>query len=301
MGMSSRGEIARLVEMARPCLGVITNIGEAHLELLGSQESIAMAKEELLEGLVGRRLAVLNGDDPWQRQMAENHQGDVILYGFGGNNHFQAEEAVSLSWGVEFRIKGKPGRYRVPLPGRHSIYNGLAAASVGFSLSLDPDQIRAGLEKPELTGMRMEKVMLPGQGLLINDAYNANPGSMEAALSTLHDFPPPRVAVLGDMLELGPIADQAHRRIGREAVLQGVDYLLLLGDMAPLYREGAVAAGMPPERVLIEKSHEDLVDKLLSLDILDKATVLLKGSRGAALEKVAEGILACLGRGDKIR
>lgn len=296
LAMRGRGQIAELAAIARPNLGVITNIGHTHLELLGSQANIARAKAELLEALPADGTAVLNGDDPLVREISRYASGRVVYYGLTGPADITAENVSFLGeQGSRFTVKG-PGleaEIQMPIPGRHNVLNALAAAGVGLSLGLTGETIARGLAQVSLSTMR-QQIERGRQGLtLINDAYNANPQSMRAALYTLMDLAKGRrtIAVLGNMFELGEYAVPGHREIGRLAAEMGVNRLIAVGDLAENIASAAWSAGMPADRVQAVADNSEAVSVLEK--ILDpEDVVLVKGSRGMKMEEIVQAILA---------
>jgi UDP-N-acetylmuramoyl-tripeptide--D-alanyl-D-alanine ligase len=299
--MSAPGEIALLARMAPPDFGVVLNVGLAHAGMpgLGSVEAIAAAKRELVEALDEDGVAVLNADDPRVREMEGASRGAVVFFGgasrpedrHGPTPHVRAENVRSLGLaGAEFDLVLPTDRVRVAIqvPGDHAISNALAAAATGYALEVPAADIAAALAAFAPVAGRM--VMLPGRrgSTVIDDTYNASPAAVEAALKVLLAEPGrPRLAVLGDMLELGDAAPEAHRLIGAAAA--GADLLVAVGGLADEIREGAVAAGMPPERALT--AAVDDVAALLE-PRLGGALVLVKASRGVALEKVVAALVA---------
>ncbi|WP_258359328.1 UDP-N-acetylmuramoyl-tripeptide--D-alanyl-D-alanine ligase [Moorella sulfitireducens] len=287
MAMRGRGEIAALCAIARPTMGIITNIGTAHLERLGSVAAIAAAKGELLAALPPEGVAILNGDDEWCRKLAATCHCRVVFYGLKSKADVMARDiTVQGTRGTAFTAVLPAGEVRVqiPVPGRHNIYNTLAALAAGYSLNLAPDTMATALEIWPAEDLRQELRPGPGGCLIFNDAYNANPDSMQAALQVLAALPGRRVAVLGDMLELGPMGPALHREVGRFAAGAGLFRLVTVGELAREIAAGAVAAGMPPGRVFSCSSHGEAAGHLLDLGAGD--VVLFKGSRRAGVEQV---------------
>lgn len=291
MAMRGPGEIRRLAEIAAPAVGVLTNIGETHLERLGTVENIARAKAELLESLPPDGTAVLNGDDPRVRGVAGRSVAPVVYYGFEPGAAITGHDLdVDGEGRPRFTIITPRGRTRVslPVPGRHNASNALAAAAVGTILGLDLDEIRAGLEGLSLTAMRME-IRHPANGLVIlNDAYNASPVSTRAALRVLADLKVEsgrRLAVLGNMLELGPYAEAGHREVGEAAAAMEPAALVLVGDLARLAGEAAIAGGLDPDRVHFCPSNARACAVLEDL-VRPGDVILVKGSRGMAMEEI---------------
>ena len=302
LGMNGPGEIWRLAEIAEPDVGVITCVAPAHLEGLGSLRGVAEAKGELYRRLRPSATAVVNADDPMVAASARAFPGRHVSFGVagGGAEHtVTARDVVDHGLdGTEFHLvverHGLP--VRLAVPGRHNVTNALAAAGIAHALGVQVDTMRAGLEAFQPPGMRMEVTRLPSGVTVLNDAYNANPASMAAALRTLAATRAPRrIAALGEMRELGAASAEAHRTVGAEAAAAGLDALFLLGAYADAVRAGAEAAGLPLERIVIAASHEELAERLHAFarggDLL-----LLKGSRGAAMERVLRHLQTSLGR-----
>ncbi len=291
MGMSAPGEITTLCEIAAPTIGVITNIGEAHIELLGSIEAIAKAKGELLDYLGSGGVAVLNGDDPRLLNIGKRFPGKVIYYGFNqgdikgfsmsqrGENHF---------FRVRFPDK-KEGLFEAPLPGRESVSNALAALTVGYILGLSLPQMQEGLQKSEATAGRLQVLFTPEGIGVINDTYNANPDSVRAALKVLSELGgQSSVAVLGDMLELGFAAHEAHSSIGRFAADCSIKHLISVGELAAMAADEAEKAGV---KVFRCSNHDQALNYLCELNLNNKWYILVKGSRGMRMEKIVEKLI----------
>ncbi|HBT48136.1 MAG TPA: UDP-N-acetylmuramoyl-tripeptide--D-alanyl-D-alanine ligase [Peptococcaceae bacterium] len=290
MAMRGLGEIAALCRLARPTVGIITNIGTAHLGRLGSVDNIARAKGELLEALPAEGLAVLNGDDPWCLRLARNTRARVILYGTGEEAEVRAREVRALGReGTEFRAVFPRGevRVRLPVPGLHNVLNSLAAMATGYCLGVEPEAMAGRLASWPRESMRQEFLSGPRGSYIYNDAYNANPESMAAALRVIAQLPGRKVAVLGDMLELGDRAPEFHRGIGRAAVEAGVSLLLTVGELAREIARGAKEAGMAPDRVFSFKDPRE-AGSFLACRLAAGDVVLLKGSRAVGMEQVLE-------------
>ncbi|MCL2336348.1 MAG: UDP-N-acetylmuramoyl-tripeptide--D-alanyl-D-alanine ligase, partial [Firmicutes bacterium] len=246
MAMRGPGEIDALCLLARPTCAVISTIGMAHLERLGSVENIARAKGEILDHIAPDGFALLPGDSPLAREQAKRCHGRVLYYGLAQGLDIYAHELRREGGGSRFTVVAGVERceVRLPLPGLHNVKNALAAAAVGLLLGLSPEQVSAGLSKVTLSGMRTE-IIRGNNFTIINDAYNANPESTAAALQTMEELAGGRrrVAVLGDMRELGPSAAEAHRQCGFEAVKGGVVLVIAVGGMAAQIAAGARQAG----------------------------------------------------------
>jgi UDP-N-acetylmuramoyl-tripeptide--D-alanyl-D-alanine ligase len=295
MGMSDIGEIRLLAEIAAPQYGVITNIGEAHLEKLGSRERIADAKFELVEALNAGDIAILQGDEPLLRARAIRAKSSIVWFGFTEGNDVRAVDVqVNGLEGSSFRVVGSDTRFHLPVPGSHQVSNALSAIAIGRMAGLSDRQIAKGLADVMLTGMRFE--VHPGRfgGQVINDAYNASPTSMRAALRTLSDSADGdlKVAVLGDMLELGPDAPRLHREIGRFAAELHIDRLVAIGSYAEEMRAGALAGGMAADHIRVFDSADGVIAELERwLAPAVHPVVLVKASRGMKLEGVAKALI----------
>ncbi len=296
MGMRGPGEIATLAALAKPCLGVITNIGEAHLELLGSRENISKAKGELLEAMGAGGTAVLNGDDPFLKKMGTKFPGRTVFFGYGEGLDLQAKHSRLEGEGYAFTAllpRGEMANFWVPLPGKHNVYNALAAVATGLQFSLEVPELRAGLANASCSGMRMERLQTKSGFWLINDAYNASPSSMLFALETLKEWAGngTTIAVLGDMLELGAYMEEGHRRAGFCVARTGIDYLLTVGPRGELIGRGAKEAGFPPRSIFTCSSNAEALEVLQSLPLVG-AHVLVKGSRAMGMEMIVKELLA---------
>jgi len=295
MAMRGRGQIAELCRIARPTIGLVTNVGVSHIELLGTQDAIAAAKAELVESIPEEGVVFLNGDDAYSGTLALSSRAPVTRYGVGEGNDVRAvgielDEESRASFEVVAADTTIP--VSLGVPGRHNVYNALAAAVIGLHLGLDADDIATGLARASAGEMRMQSFTSAGGIHVINDAYNANPSSMRAAIETLAGISTGerRIAVLGDMAELGSLAELAHFRIGEELARQPIDVLVTVGERASRIADGARAEGMAPENVrpcaTAEEASEVLDDLLEPGDV-----VLVKASRVMGLERVVEGIV----------
>jgi UDP-N-acetylmuramoyl-tripeptide--D-alanyl-D-alanine ligase len=275
---------------------VITNIGKTHLELLGSQEAIAEAKGELLSSLPIDGCAVLNADDPWQVKLASRVRGELIYYGTDSMCQIRATDIRLRGLeGVDFKLHTPSGEADcfLPLPGAHNVANALAAAAVGYRFSLTAEEIAAGLTSASLTGMRLDVKAGIRDTKIIDDSYNASPASTTAALELLAAVDGNRkIAVLGDMYELGEETISGHREVGEKAALLSIDCLCTVGELAREIAVGAELAGLHDERIHIFQEKAEAVAFLKSY--LQKGDlVLIKGSRGMRMEEIT----AALARG----
>ena len=292
MGMSARGEIARLAEIALPDVGIITNVGPAHLETLHGLDGVARAKGELFAALKAGGTAVINADDERVVQLPVANGVRRLLYGFAANAEVRAEEVVVAGATVTFRLVLPNGAWPVSLAvaGRHNVFNALAAAAAALALAAPAEAIVLGLQSFRGGHGRMEVVDLGRGTVLIEDTYNANPLSVRAALTALDEMAGSgrRIAVLGDMLELGAEAANLHRQVGAEAA-RYCDFLFLLGGMAAETAAGARQQGMPADRIQIVDSHAEAVDRVRAI-LQPGDRLLVKGSRGMQMEKVGAAL-----------
>lgn len=283
MGMNHFGEISRLVNATKPNIALITNIGVSHIENLGSRDGILKSKMEITEGLKQGAPLILNGDDDKLSTVKdENHK--VYFYGIN-NGDFKASEIVESDEKTSFVINyfGKTQAVTIPTIGIHNVYNALAAFAVGYFLDVDPQCAADALSNYVPAGMR-QKVVKVGKVTAIEDCYNASPDSMRAALRTLHDTKGnKKIAVLGDMLELGDYAKTAHSSVGEMVAENKIDYLLAYGNDAKYYVESAKAGGV--ENAFLFDDKQELSKKLLEITN-DNDVVIFKASRGMKLEDI---------------
>ncbi len=289
MGTYGPGEITLLAEIARPHIGVVTNVGPVHLERMGTVERIAQAKCELPQALPPDGVAVLNGDDPLVRAMADSTSARVFFYGLSPECHLWADEVESRGLeGIRFRFhyRGESLYVSVPLLGRHSVHTALRAAAVGLIEGLSWDEIINGLR----TGEQLRLVVVPGLkgATLLDDTYNSSPDSAIAALNLLDELEGRKIAVLGDMLELGGYEVEGHRRVGRRA-MDVVSLLVTVGERGRLIGQGALEYGMPPEQVIQLANNEEAI-ALLKETLREGDVVLIKGSRGMVMEEIVAAL-----------
>lgn len=288
MGMSEPGEIDRLAEIARPQTGIVLNALPAHLQSMGTVEAVAAAKGELLNRISDNGLAVVNADDPRVASLHQNPSARRISFGVNrGEVRARDIELLGLS-GQRFLLITPKGETTIHLKacGRHNIYNALAATAALLD-RVDLDVIATGLESFTPYKGRFQAEQLDGI-TIIDDSYNANPSSVKAALETLSQVAQEghRIAVLGDMLELGEHEAQAHQAIGAVAG-KNADRLYLLGDLMTRHAaENARLSGIPPEAVTCCTDHEQIARKLYD-SLRENDVILVKGSRGMTMERVA--------------
>ncbi len=291
MGMNHFGELSRITAAARPDTAVITNVGEAHIENLGSREGILSAKLEVLEGLSHGGTVILNGDN--DMLWSVNGALDFETIYFGADNtksDLLAENVRTYAEGSEFTFRAEGQEYTVIInvAGRHHIYNALCSILVGMKYNVPFRDIITGIREFVPVGMRQAEVKLNGY-TLIKDCYNANPTSMKSGLEvlSLKETKGRRVACLGDMMELGTITEKAHFDTGKLIPEYKIDCLITVGSRAKLIADGAREAGMDSGLIYSFDSNEQLTEHLY--DILEKDDViLLKASRSMKLEEIAE-------------
>ncbi len=290
MGMSEPGEIRRLAEIAAPTIGVITNVGPCHLEQLGSLEAVAAAKGELFEALGPDDIAIVNGDDDRVRALGSATRARVITFGLGAGDVHAAGIRPGDAAGTVFdlHIGSACVSVRLDMDGAHFVGNALAAAAAAHAAGIGIDDIAAGLGASGPVAGRMQRLTLGGLEI-INDAYNANPVSVRAALAALAGARRGgrAIAVLGDMLELGERAALYHREIGACAAGLDIDVLFVLGTFAGDVCEGARSAGLPGSRIRACASLDGLAAALADA-ARPGDVVLLKASRRMQLEKVLD-------------
>jgi UDP-N-acetylmuramoyl-tripeptide--D-alanyl-D-alanine ligase len=295
LGTNHPGEIARLTAIAAPDIGLITNIGPAHLEGLGSLEAIREEKGSLFGGMNAQGTAVINRDDPGVAILADRWQGKRITFGLKTGADVTARRIEKAGpEGVRFNlvIDGISLRIHLQTPGEHNIVNALAAAAAAWALGFDRNLIAEGLAAFRPVPGRTEIRRLGNGALLIMDAYNANPASVREALKTLQGLrgSGSAFAILGDMLELGEQTAQWHEEIGGLLAETGIDHAFLKGDLSRFTAAGATQKGLPEERISFFDEPETVLARLRS-HLKKDDWILIKGSRKMKLEAVAEAII----------
>jgi UDP-N-acetylmuramoyl-tripeptide--D-alanyl-D-alanine ligase len=292
LGMSAPGELLALSRIAEPDVAVITNVGPAHLEFFSSVEAIARAKAEVFEGLRPGGLAVLNGDDPHLVSIGRGLGTRVLWFGRDRRHDVSAENWRGTPFGMRFdlRLGGRTLDVALPLAGLHFVMDFLAAAAAAHALGVSPEAIATAATAQRPVRHRGDVRRLDEGVTLIDDCYNSSPDALEAALQALAlTGPRRRVAILGDMLELGPTGPDLHRALG-ERVAGRADLLVAVGSLAREFLAGARRAGMP-EAALV--SYADAAAAKAAADLLARGdAVLVKGSRGVRLETVVAAIEA---------
>jgi len=293
LGMNAPGEMTRLGRICRADIAVITCIGEAHLKGLGTVEKVTEAKAELLDTLPKGATIILNGDDPHLRRLAATRGLSPIWYGICEDAHVRAQE---ISWDGAYQHftlchNGESVRAAIPLAGTFMVQNALAAAAAGLEAGLCLSDIAQGLENATFEPGRLT-IHRAAPGIhVIDDTYNANPLSMEAALTALSSLKGTdrALAVLGDMRELGEEAPRFHRELGEEAAKSGVAGLYISGEFAEEVRQGALEAGLPGS--LIHTGEKDALIRRLNRDIHTGDWILVKGSRSMGMEQIVTDLL----------
>ncbi|MEH7075877.1 UDP-N-acetylmuramoyl-tripeptide--D-alanyl-D-alanine ligase [Neobacillus drentensis] len=292
MGMSGRGEIEFLTNLACPDAVVITNIGESHLLDLGSREGIAEAKLEILQGLKEGGLAVLHGDEPLLMERIKEHKGSVQVETFGRSetNDLYPTEIMQLDNGNRFRINASETTFELPVLGTHNILNALASMLIANYFSISYEKMNEGLASIKLTNMRMELVEGKQGEKIINDAYNASPTSMMAAIELVSNLQgyERKILVLGDMLELGPQEEQYHQQIGGAIDGEKVDLLFTYGKLG-VHIANKARTVLGKERVFAFTEKEPLIRELVQ-HVDHKTLILVKASRGMKLEEIVTAL-----------
>lgn len=293
MGMNHFGEMSYLTSIAKPDMAIITNIGTSHIEFLGSREGILKAKLEITEGLKEDGVLILNGDEPMLWALKGTLPYRTIYFGIENYKcDLVAKNIQYYNDGVGFYVNGLQEDFEVyvPAPGRHTVYNALAAVVAGLVSEVEPSGIQEALSNFENAGMRQKIYDVNGM-TIIEDCYNAGPESMEAALAVLGQraCTGRRIAVLGDMLELGNSSMAEHYKVGRLAAIHA-DMLFAFGNHAQRMVVGAVTGGMPAKRITHCESHEQMA-KLVRSIARNGDVLLFKGSRGMKMEYVLKLVL----------
>lgn len=292
MGFYVPGEIALLCDLAQPQVGVVTNIGTVHAERAGSQEAIARGKAELVQALPAspEGVAILNFDDPWVRDMASKTEARIFFYGLDPMADIWADEIEGLGLeGIRFRLhyRNETLHLRVPLIGRHSVHTVLRAAAVGLVEGLSWQEIVSGLRSGH-TQLRLVVVRTHRGALLLDDTYNASPDSTLAALNLLEELEGRKVAVLGDMLELGPYEERGHEMVGVRAA-EVVKELVTIGKLGHMIADAARGAGLKADAISEFEDVPEVID-YLGPRLGEKDVVLVKGSHGLRMDRIVAAL-----------
>ena len=289
IGMRGFHQIEALAPVADPSIGIVTNVGETHMELLGSLENIAKAKSELVEAIPAGGTVILNADNPYVAGMRDKAEKGVrvLMFGIEQESDVRGSDIRTEGQQTTFAVTYAGGThdYTIAMVGRHNVYNALAAIAAGFALGYSAEEIQQGLGNLEATKMRFELKDVKDWHV-VNDAYNASPMSMTAAINTLSELVKGRkIAVMGDMLELGDVSEKAHFHVGEELAAHHFAAVVTRGRMGSLIADGAEQNGVPV--VYRCGSHEEAAEKLHEL-LQPGDTILFKGSRGMQMEKIID-------------
>ncbi len=291
MGMNHKGEIDRLSQITKPDIAIITNVGEGHLEYLGTIENVALAKSEIMHGMKQGSTIILNSDtqcfDILYKKALDR---DLKIRTFGLFNNADIKPASYKMFRDWLRLEYNNDFFNVPLYGLHNVYNTLAAVSLAFYLNVENEIIQDAFSNFKNIDMRSQ--IINSEFTIINDTYNSNPLSARFALSSLQEIFPDRrkVAILSDMKELGDSSKNYHQDIGKQVYSSGIDLLLTWGETAENISAGAIAGGMKKEKVLHFKTKDELID-FAQKKINDDDVVLVKGSRSMKMEEVVEALI----------
>ena len=291
MGMNHLGEISLLSSIAKPNVCIITNIGTSHIGNLGSRENILKAKLEILEGADNPTIIINQDNDLLHKWQKENDdKKNIVTYGIQEISNVMAEDIILEENASEFtcRIHNEKVKIKVPVGGEHFVLNSLCAISVGELLEVETKQIRRGIEEFELTKKRMDITELDNGIKIINDAYNASLESMQASLQYLSKLKDDRkIAVLGDMLELGEYTQELHEKVGEQVYQNQIDILMCSGDNAKYIAKSAKELGMPKENIYYFKTKEELENTLKKI-AKSGDVILLKASNGMRFFDIIE-------------
>ena len=288
MGMSNFNEIEYLANIVNPKIGVISNIGLSHIENLGSQDGILKAKLEITTNFDENNILILNGDDEYLSKVCkEDCNYNLKTFGFNSNNDVYCTEYIMSEDSINFKciINGKEEAIFIPTVGKHNIYNAMAAILVGLTLGMELEDIKLGLRGFTASKMRLD-IFKKNDLTIINDAYNASPDSMKAALDILGRYEKRRVAILGDMFEMGEHSEYGHRLVG-ESSINNVDILITIGDMSKFIGDEAKKLGLDNNNIHHFENKELAIESLNNLINKDDV-VLVKASRGMKLEQIVE-------------
>ncbi len=292
MGFYVPGEIALLCEIAQPQIGVITSVGTVHAERAGSQEIIAKGKSELVQALppAPAGVAILNWDDPWVRWMADRTRAQLLTYGLDPSADLWADQVEGMGLkGIRFRLhfRNESIHLRVPIIGRHSVHTILRAVAVGLVAGVSWQEIIYALQHSQ-SQLRMVTVNLSNGAMILDDSYNAAPESTLAALNLLSEISGRKIAVLGDMLELGIYEKQGHEKVGMRAA-EVADQLITVGKLARIIAESAQKAGLAAEKIYVADGVEQATELLRSM-LREGDVALVKGSHGLRMDRIAAAL-----------
>ena len=289
MGMNHFGEISYLTKIAKPDIAVITNIGTSHIGNLGSRENILKAKLEILEGMSKKKIVINNDNDLLHKWYLENKEKiEIHTFGIQNDSEFNATDIKLEENSSKFVCKNEKINIEVPVGGEHFILNALCGLTVGKLLNLNNKQIQNGIRDFKLTAKRMEINHLTNNITIINDSYNASYESMKASITNLKNMHGERkIAVLGDMFELGEFSEKLHREVGTEIYKSKIDKLYIIGNYAKFIGEEAEKEGYKKENIIYFENREELFNNLKQ-NLQNGDIVLIKASNGMKLFEVAE-------------
>jgi UDP-N-acetylmuramoyl-tripeptide--D-alanyl-D-alanine ligase len=295
-GMTRRGHIRRHCQYVQPNIGVITNVGTAHIGNFGGDtRKVALAKSELIQNMKQTGLLILNADDDNSRYLVtRGFNGKIRHVGVNRKADYQASSITQQGNGLSFQVKlnGTDHAFFVPILGRHNIYNALSAIAAAAELGFSPEEMQKGLRSFRKLGRRLIVYRLPHNIRVIDDTFSANPNAVKAAINVLTQMAKhKKIAVLGTMLEMGVYSAKGHRDVGRYAAQKQIDYLLTYGKEAGQIGKGAIAAGLPAARVFHFVNRDGLHQRLLQL-LEANATVLVKGSHRLAMNQTVQFLRA---------
>lgn len=293
MGMNHFGEISKLTKIAKPDLAVITNIGTSHIGNLGSRENILKAKLEILEGMKNKKIVINNDNDllnEWNNRIKENEDIEVHTFGIKSKSECMAEKIEYKENESNFicHLNHEEFEISVPVQGEHFILNSLCAILVGNLCKIENNKIKNGISSFSLTKKRMEIIKLKNGITIINDSYNASYESMKASINYLENLDAKRkIAVLGDMFELGDFSEELHRKVGQEIKKDKIDYLFLIGENSKYIAQEAMKKGFKKDKIFNFEGNYNLLKKLSEF-ILEEDVILFKASNGMKLFQIVD-------------
>lgn len=292
MGMNNLGEISVLSKIAQPNIAVITNVGTSHIGNLGSRENILKAKLEILDGMSNKGTLIINNDNDLLSEWAKKYNGNIKIITYGiENNSYVVAKNINLqenSSNFDININNEIHTVNVPVGGKHFIYNALCAVMVGNILNIDLNDIICGIEKFELSKNRMEIIKLENGATVINDCYNANYDSMKAGIEYLARTNAKRkIAVLGDMLELGEFSEELHQKVGLEILKNKIDILITVGNMGKIIANEVLKEN---ENVYCYNNNDEALEKIKEI-IKEEDIILVKASNGMKFKQIIEGLV----------
>ena len=298
MGMSQKGELSNLTKIAKPTVAVITNIGTAHIGNLGSRENILKAKLEILEGLQDGGTLVINNDNDLLKKWNEEHTDKrfkVVTFGIENKSDIMPYDIVSSDSGSTYKIdiEGKAYTVNVTVGGNHFVLNSLCAIAIGRIFGISMEDILDGIKNFELTKRRMQIEKNKDGATIINDCYNANYDSMKAAIEYLGKLEATKkIAVLGDMLELGIFSKELHEKVGEEVARNNIDVLITVGNDSKYIASKAIENGMKKDNVYQFNSNDEAVNLIKKL-VKPNDAMLIKASNGMKFQEIFEKIITC--------